>query len=71
VDGKEIKLRPDGSFRFHFALPDGKFKLPITAESPDREEQRSAVIDFTRATGLTGKVGKAKAEKPLPDPVKA
>jgi hypothetical protein len=70
VDGKEIKLRPDGSFRFHFALPDGQFRLPIAAESPDRQEKRSATIDFSRATGLEGDVGKAKAKKDLPDPVK-
>ena len=70
VDGKQIRLRPDGSFRFHFALPDGKFKLPITAESVDHEEVRSAVIDFSRATEVEGDVGKMKAKEELPEPIK-
>jgi len=71
VDGKEIKLRPDGSFRFHFALPDGKFKLPISAESADRLETRSAIIDFSRNTGVEGEVGKSKRGSNLSDPIKA
>ena len=71
VDGKEIKLRPDGSFRFHFALPDGKFKLPISAESADRLEARSAVIDFSRSTDVEGDVGKSKRDSSLPQPIKA
>ncbi len=71
VDGKEIKLRPDGSFRFHFALPDGKFKLPISAESADHLEVRSAVIDFSRDTDIEGDVGESKRSSNLPRPLKA
>lgn len=72
VDGKEIKLRPDGSFRFHFSLPDGKFKLPITAESPDHLETRSATVDFSRKTGVEGDVGESKrGSSNLPQPIKA
>ena len=71
VDGKEIKLRPDGSFRFHFALPDGKFHLPIRAESADHLEVRSAVIDFSRSTGVEGDVGESTRSSNLPQPLKA
>jgi len=35
VQGKEVKLRPDGTFSLRFALPDGKIELPVTAVSGD------------------------------------
>lgn len=56
VDGKEIKLSPDGTFRYHFKLPDGDFAIPIVARSPDHVEQRSATLSFVRTTEKTGHV---------------
>jgi len=56
VDGKQIKLSPDGMFRYHFTLPDGDFAIPIVAQSPDKVEQRSATLSFVRGTSKTGKV---------------
>ena len=56
VDGKEIKLNPDGTFRYHFKLPDGDFAIPIVARSPDKVEQRSATLSFVRGTSKVGKV---------------
>jgi hypothetical protein len=56
VDGKEIKLNPDGTFRYHFKLPDGDFGIPIVAQSPDKVEQRSATLSFVRGTAKVGKV---------------
>ena len=56
VDGKEIKLSPDGTFRYHFKLPDGDFAIPIVARSPDQVEQRSATLSFVRSTEKTGHV---------------
>jgi hypothetical protein len=56
VDGQEIKLAPDGSFRYHFTLPDGDFAIPIVARSPDGVEQRSATLAFERATEKKGGV---------------
>jgi hypothetical protein len=56
VDGKEIKLNPDGTFRYHFTLPDGDFAIPIVAQSPDKVEQRSASLSFVRGTSKVGKV---------------
>ncbi len=56
IEGKPIKLNPDGTFRYHFTLPDGDFVIPIVAESPDKLEQRSATLAFTRGTSRTGEV---------------
>ena len=57
IDGKEIRLSPDGTFRYHFTLPDGDFAIPVIARSPDRIEQRSATLSFVRGTTRTGEVG--------------
>ena len=57
VDGQEIKLAPDGSFRYHFTLPDGDFAIPIVAQSPDQVERRSATLSFVRGTSRVGEVG--------------
>jgi len=57
VDGQEVKLAPDGSFRYHFTLPDGDFAIPIVAQSPDKVEKRSATLSFVRGTSRLGDVG--------------
>ncbi len=57
VDGQEIKLNADGTFRYHFTLPDGDFAIPIVAQSPDKVEKRSATLSFVRGTSRTGDVG--------------
>jgi len=41
VQGKEIKLRPDGTFSLRFALPDGTIDIPVAALSGDKVEERS------------------------------
>jgi hypothetical protein len=56
IDGKKIKLNPDGTFRYHFRLPDGDWRIPIVAESPDKVEQRSATLMFHRSTTRRGEV---------------
>ena len=56
IEGKPIALNPDGTFRYHFTLPDGDFVIPIVAQSPDKVEQRSATLSFTRGTARTGEV---------------
>jgi hypothetical protein len=56
VDGKEIKLSPDGTFRYHFKLPDGDFAIPIIAQSPDHAERRAATLSFVRTTEKQGHV---------------
>ena len=57
IDGKEIPLSPDGTFRYHYRLPDGEFAIPIVAQSPDGVEQRTATLGFTRGTARVGDVG--------------
>lgn len=48
VQGKEVKLRPDGTFSLRFALPDGKIELPVTAVSGDKLEERTIETNVTK-----------------------
>jgi len=48
VQGKEVKLRADGTFSLRFALPDGKIDLPVTAVSADAVEERTIETDVTK-----------------------
>jgi hypothetical protein len=57
IDGRQIQVASDGSFRFHFRFPDGNYSIPIVAESPDGIEQRSATLRFDRASARQGDVG--------------
>lgn len=57
ISGKEVRLNPDGTFRFRFALPDGKYELPVVAVSSDQSDVRAAELKFTRATRVSGDVG--------------
>ena len=57
IGGRSIKLRPDGSFSFRFALPDGKYELPIVAVSSDQTDGRAAKLKFKRRTEYHGDVG--------------
>ncbi|HKQ37966.1 MAG TPA: DUF4912 domain-containing protein [Verrucomicrobiae bacterium] len=56
IGDRQIKLRPDGSFSYRFALPDGKFDLPATATSADGTDQRAAALTFSRKTDFRGDV---------------
>lgn len=68
LDGREIKLRPDGSFSFRFALPDGKYELPAVAVSADGTEARAADLKFSRATEYRGDVGAHPPDPALKPP---
>lgn len=57
VNGTPIQLQPDGSFQYHFTLPDGEFEIPVVAVSPDGKEQRSGTLSFRRETARVGAVG--------------
>ena len=50
VDGKEIELKPDGTFRFHVSFQDGVLRYPIVAVAKDGEQMRSVHMDFERQT---------------------
>ncbi len=56
IGNRSIRLRPDGTFTYRFALPDGEYALPITATSPDAVEQRQANLSFSRASEYRGDV---------------
>lgn len=57
IGGRVIRLRRDGTFSYRFALPDGEYQLPITAESADGFEARHASLHFGRGTEYHGDVG--------------
>ena len=67
IGGREIKLRPDGSFSFRFALPDGQHELPVAAISADQTDGRAAELKFSRCTEYRGEVG-AHPQDPLLKP---
>lgn len=50
VQGRPIRLRPDGTFTMRFALPDGKIDLPVVAVRADGKEKRKAEPIVTRRT---------------------
>ncbi len=57
LGGNPVKLRPDGSFSFRFALPDGNYDLPAVAVSADGTDARAADLKFSRQTEYLGEVG--------------
>jgi len=65
VNGQQIQLKPDGTFRYHFRLPDGDYNIPIVAQSPDKVEQRSATLYFQRGTERVGEVGSTEQPREL------
>lgn len=67
IAGKHVPLNADGTFRFHYLLPDGEFEIPITAVSTDGVETRSAILNFSRNTSRFGEVG-ASSQPILTEP---
>lgn len=65
VLGRPISLQPDGTFRYHFLLPDGSYRIPIEAISPDKVETRGATLSFLRQSRYQGEVD-ATPQPPLP-----
>jgi uncharacterized protein len=56
IGGRPIQLRPDGTFSYRFALPDGSYCLPISAIAT-RGDTRQAKLSFSRSTAYLGEVG--------------
>lgn len=73
IGGRPIRLRPDGTFSYRFALPDGTFDLPAIATSPTGDDTRAAELRFRRQTVYHGEVGAhaqdAGLKPPTPDNV--
>jgi hypothetical protein len=68
IGGRKIRLRPDGSFSYRFALPDGKYELPIVAVSADGTDGRGAEMKFARETEFRGDVGAHPQDSALKNP---
>jgi uncharacterized protein len=56
VQGKKIKLRPDGTFTMRYSLPDGKQVIPVKAVSADKIEERIITPIVTRETKTSNTV---------------
>jgi uncharacterized protein len=65
IGGRRIRLRPDGSFSYRFALPDGAYELPVNATSADGSDARRAELNFSRDTSYSGEVGAHPQDKSL------
>jgi uncharacterized protein len=50
IGGRQIKLNPDGTFRFQMSFQDGNIDYPIIAVAKDGEQQRSVHMTFDRST---------------------
>jgi uncharacterized protein len=68
IGGHKIKLRPDGSFSYRFALPDGRYEMPVVAVSADETDGRAADLKFTRSTEFLGDVGTHPQDPSLKPP---
>jgi uncharacterized protein len=68
IGGRTIKLRPDGTFSYRFALPDGQYELPAAATSADGSDQRRADLQFSRSTEYSGDVGTHPQDSALKAP---
>lgn len=67
IGGRRIRLRPDGSFSYRFALPDGDYRLPVVAKSA-RGDERTADLKFRRQTARVGDVGTHPQDPALKKP---
>lgn len=67
--GRPVSLRPDGSFTIRWALPDGRFEMPLMAVASRGSEVRHATLTLARQTffqgGVVGHPGTLGL--PLPD----
>jgi len=50
VQGKPIRLRPDGTFTLRYYLPDSKQVIPVKAVSADKIDERVITPIVTRET---------------------
>ena len=67
IGGLPIALRPDGTFSFHFSMPDGDYDVSVSAQSAEGD-CRQAVLKFSRRTACQGDVGAASQDPTLNPP---
>lgn len=68
IGGRVIQLRKDGTFSYRFALPDGRYELPVVAVSADKSDGRAAHLSFARQTEYRGDVGQHPQDPALKAP---
>ena len=68
IGGRKIRLRPDGTFSYRFALPDGNYELPAIATSAAGDDSRAAALRFVRQTEYRGEVGAHQQDPQLRAP---
>jgi hypothetical protein len=68
IGGRPIQLRPDGSFSYRFALPDGEYELLVSARSAQVEDHRQAGLRFFRRTEYGGEVAAHPQDPSLKTP---
>ncbi len=61
IGDREIKLNPDGTFRFQMSFQDGVIDYPIKAVASDGEQTRSIHMNFERETPSRNTNTKAEA----------
>lgn len=61
IGDREIKLNPDGTFRFQMSFQDGVIDYPIKAVAVDGEQTRSIHMNFERETPSRNTNTKAEA----------
>jgi hypothetical protein len=54
VNGEKTALRHDGTFFYHFKMPDGLHELPIVVRGPGGDATREATLRIVRATESDG-----------------
>ncbi|HXG49473.1 MAG TPA: hypothetical protein VNO52_17755, partial [Methylomirabilota bacterium] len=69
IGGRSIRLRPDGTFSYRFALPDGHYELPVVAVAASRDDRRAAELRFTRSTQYHGHVERHAQDEKLRPPL--
>jgi hypothetical protein len=67
IGGRQIPLRPDGTFSCRFALPDGQYELDVAATST-AGELRQAELKFARGSTYDGEVGVEPRDPSLKPP---
>ncbi len=68
LGGRPIRQRPDGTFSYRFALPDGAYRLPMAAASPHGDVRR-AELEFYRGSNYSGDVGSHPQDPALGAPL--
>jgi hypothetical protein len=69
IGSQKVTLRPDGTFTFRFALPNGTFPLPVVAIAADGSDGRAATVTLSRQTEFSGEVGVHPQDSALRPPL--